>query len=203
LLADRELMTVESPADGIVYYGKFVRGRPGDSEPLSDAVSSRGSIPVNQVVMTVVQPRPMWIRATAPENQLSDLRPGLKGIATPTGYPDLNLPVTLDDVSDIPVSPGNFNVRLTVGLEGKTKLLMPGMTCKVKLVAYLNRRAITVAPKSLMTDELDDQDHSVQVLEKDGKTKERPVTVGRKTDKQVEIVKGLSEGDQVVIDPVK
>ena len=26
LLADRELMTVESPADGIVYYGKLVAG---------------------------------------------------------------------------------------------------------------------------------------------------------------------------------
>ena len=133
LLADRELMTVESPIDGIVYYGKLVRGKPGDSAPLTEAVSSRGVIQANQVVMTVVQPRPMRIRATAPENQLSDLRPGLKGVATPTGYADLNLPSTIDDVSDIPVSPGNFDVRLTVDLKGETKLLMPGMTCKVKL----------------------------------------------------------------------
>ena len=203
LLADRELMTVESPIDGIVYYGKFVRGKPGDSAPLTEAVLSRGAIQANQVVMTVVQPRPMRICAMAPENQLSDLRPGLKGVATPTGYADLNLPVTIDDVSDIPVSPGNFNVRLTVDFKGRTKLLMPGMTCKVKLIAYLNRSAITVAPKSVTTDELDDQKHSVQVLERDGTMKEQPVTVGRKTDKQVEIVKGLSEGDQVVIEPVK
>ena len=105
MLADRELMTVESPIDGIVYYGKLVRGKPGDSAPLTEAVSSRGVIQANQVVMTVVQPRPMWIRATAPENQLSDLRPGLKGVATPTGYPDLNLPVTIDNVSDIPDLP--------------------------------------------------------------------------------------------------
>ena len=141
--------------------------------------------------MTIVEPRPMFVRATVDENQLSDLRPGLKGTATPTGYPDLNLPVTLDDVSDIPISPGNFDARLTVDLRGKTKLLMPGMTCKVKLVAYLKRSAITVPPKAIITDELDDQKHSVQVLEKDGKTRDRPVTLGRKTDKQVEIVKGL------------
>jgi multidrug efflux pump subunit AcrA (membrane-fusion protein) len=41
------------------------------------------------------------------------------------------------------------------------------------------------------------------VLEKDGTTKSRPVTIGRKTDKQVEIVKGLAEGEQVVTEPKK
>jgi HlyD family secretion protein len=203
LLADRELLTVESPIDGIVYYGKFTRGKPADSASLADAVSSRGGIQANQVVMTVVEPRPMCIRATASENQLSNLRPGIKGFAAPTGYSDLNLPVTLDQVSDIPIAPGSFDVRLAVELKEGTKLLLPGMTCKVKLVAYFNRGAITVAPKSLVTDELDEQKHSVQVLEKDGKTKQRPVTVGRKTDKQIEIIKGLSEGDKVVSEPAK
>ena len=41
------------------------------------------------------------------------------------------------------------------------------------------------------------------MLEKDGTTKSRPVTIGRKTDKQVEILKGLSEGEQVVTEPEK
>jgi multidrug resistance efflux pump len=201
LLADRELMTVESPADGIVYYGKFSRGKAADSTGMSEALGGRGAIQPNQVVMTIVEPRPMFIRATAEENQLSDLRAGLKGTATPAGYPELNLPVTLDDVSDIPISPGSFDARLTVDLRGKTKLLLPGMNCKVKLVAYLNHHALTVPPKAVITDELDDQKHSVQVLEKDGKTKDRPVILGRKTEKQVEIVGGLHEGDQVVLEP--
>jgi HlyD family secretion protein len=203
LVADRKQMTIESPAEGIVYYGKFARGKSGDSSSLTEAAANKGGIPANQVVMTIVQPRPTVIRTTAPENQFSDLRPGVRGTATPTGFPDLNLPVTLDDVSSIPTSPGSFDARLTVNLAGKTKLLVPGMTCKVKLTAYLNRRAIAIAPKSLITDELDDQKHSVQVLDKDGKPQERPVTVGRKTEKQVEIVAGLSEGDKVVLEPVK
>ena len=45
----------------------------------------------NQVVMTVVQPRPMFIRASVPEEQLHYSGPDLKGIATPTGYPDLKI----------------------------------------------------------------------------------------------------------------
>ncbi len=203
LLADRGLMTVTAPADGIVYYGKLVRGKPGDATAMADALRPHGAIPPNQVVMTVVEPRPMCIRTTVPENELHDLRPGLPGTAVPTGYPDLDLPAAIDTVSDIPVSPGNFDGRLTVDLEGKTKLLRPGMTCKVKLVPYRKADAICVPPKALITDELDEHKQSVQVLDKDGKITTRPVTVGRKTDKQVEIVKGLEEGEKVVLEPVK
>jgi multidrug efflux pump subunit AcrA (membrane-fusion protein) len=54
-----------------------------------------------------------------------------------------------------------------------------------------------------VTDELDEHKHSVQVLEKDGKITTRPVTIGRKTDKQVEILKGLEEGEKVVLEPSK
>jgi len=203
LLVDRKMMTVKSPADGIVYYGQCLRGRPANSDALAKALRRNGTIQPNQVVMTVIQPRPMRICATVPEAKLHDLYPGLKGIATPTGYPKLKLPVTFDRASDIPISPGNFDVRLTVNLKGKTKLLMPGMTCKVKLVAYLKKNALTVPPKALVTDELNEQKQSVQVLGKDGKPKNRPVTVGRKTTEKVEILKGLHEGDRVVLEPKK
>jgi multidrug efflux pump subunit AcrA (membrane-fusion protein) len=80
---------------------------------------------------------------------------------------------------------------------------MPGMSCKVKLTPYLKKDALTVPPSAVVTDELDDQKQTVEVLEEDGTTKTRQVTVGRKTDKQVEILKGLNEGDQVVIEPKK
>ncbi len=203
LLADRKLMTVVAPTDGIVYYGKLVRGKASDATALGEALRPHGPVPPNQVLMTVVEPRPMNIRATVPEGDLHDVRPGLTGTAVPTGYPDLELSSTIDTVSDIPISPGNFDGRLTVDLEGKTKLLRPGMTCKVKLVPYRKTEAICVPPKALVTDELDEHKHSVQVLEKDGKITTRPVTIGRKTDKQVEILKGLEEGEKVVLEPEK
>jgi hypothetical protein len=154
-------------------------------------------------VMTVVQTRPMFVRATVQEGDLHDLRPGLPGVATSPAYPDLRLPVTLDTTSDVPISPGTFDARLTVDLKGKTKLLMPGMTCKVKLTPYLKLAAITVPPSAVVADELDDEKHTVQVLEADGTTNSRPVTVGRKTDKQVEILTGLKEGEKVVTEPTK
>ncbi len=203
LLADRKGMTVRSPAAGIVYYGRFTRGKPADSSAMESRLRLHGTVQPNQVVMTVVSPRPMCIRTTVPEKYLHDLRPGLKGTAVPTGYPDLDLPVEVDRVSDIPIAPGKFDGWLKVRLKGKSKLLMPGMTCKIKLVPYLKRDAILVPPKVIVTDELDDRKRSVQVLGEDGKPKTRPVTIGRRTDKQVEILKGLQEGEKVVLEPSK
>jgi HlyD family secretion protein len=203
LLADRELMTIRSPADGIVYYGKCTRGRFGDSTGMAESLRRYGSIMPNQVIMTVVQSRPMVIRASAAEEHLHWLRPGIKGLATPTGYPDLKLATTLDDTSDIPVGPGSFDTRFSVTLGDKTKWLMPNMTCKVKLTPYLKKDALIVPPKVVLTDDLDDQKRFVWVLPKDGKPQRRDVTVGEKTEKDIEILKGLSDGEKVLLEPPK
>ena len=53
-----------------------------------------------------------------------------------------------------------------------------------------------------MTDELDDQRY-VYLVGKDGKPAKRNVTVGQKTDKLVEIVEGLAQGDKVLLEAPK
>ena len=201
--ADREAMTVKSPADGIVFYGRWLNGKPGDANAFAEALRPHGTIQPHQlVVMTVVEPRPMHIRATASESLLADLRPSIKATAVPTGYPDIKLPAAVDRVSDIPTSPGVFDARLRLEAMDRTKGIAPGMTCKVKIVTYLKKDALCVPPSTIVTDELDEQKQTVKVL-KDGKTTVRPVTVGKKTDKQVEILDGLSEGEQVLLEPSK
>jgi HlyD family secretion protein len=203
ILADREMLTIKSPIDGIVYYGKCVRGRFSDSTMMADSLRQNGTIMPNQVVMTVVEPRPMFIRASVPEDQLHRLRPGLKGLATPSGYPDLKLAASVDEVEDIPTGPGCFDARLNVELNRKCKGLMPGMGCKVRFVPYLKKNVIAVPPKAVNTDELDDQKFYVYVPVKDGNPKKQYVTVGEKTDKLVEILKGLAEGDKVLLEAPK
>jgi multidrug efflux pump subunit AcrA (membrane-fusion protein) len=203
LLADRDMMTVKSPIDGIVYYGKSVRGKFSDSNSLAESLRPNGSIMPNQIVMTVVAPRPMSITATVPETQLHYLRPGLKGIATPTGYPDLKLSTEIDDVSDVPTAPGSFDAGLAVTLSRKSKWIMPGMSCKIKLVPYLKKDALVVPPKYIQTDDVDEDKNFVWLLDKDGKPQRRDIKVGEKTDKHVEILKGLTEGEKVSLEGPK
>jgi hypothetical protein len=203
LEGDREMMTVKSPADGVVYYGKCVRGRFADAMGMTDNLSRNGQIQPNQVFMTVVEPRPMVLRATISESELQYCRPGLAGIATPPSSPDTKLKATLDDISDIPISPGSFNAQFLVDVGPKNKWLMPGMTCKIKVTPYKKADALAVPLKAIMTEELDDEAHYVWLVKKDGKPEKRPVTLGKKTDKLQEIATGVAEGDKVLLEAPK
>ncbi len=202
LLADRELLTVKSPLEGLAYYGKSTRGKFADAQTVAEMLRPHGNVQPNQVFMTVVQPQSVVIRTTVPEEQLHRLRPGLSGVAIPSGYPDLRLPAVITRVSDVPLGPGGFDAQLKVTLDKDAQPVVPGLVCKVKLVPYLKKDALIVPPKAVLTEELDDQPY-VTLLAKDGKTTKRPVTVGNKTDKAVEILKGLAEGDQVLLEAPK
>jgi RND family efflux transporter MFP subunit len=201
LLADRQLMNVRAPVDGIVYYGSCERGRwtGGTGEELR-----RGSLlTANKVFMTVVQPRPMHVRAAVSERQLQHARAGLQGTVKPTAFPDVRLTAILERVAAVPFGSGSFDARISVAITPQAEALMPGMGCEVRFLAYENKEALTVPPAALTTDETDDQKHFVTVLEKDGKTRKQPVTVGKRSAQQVEILGGLVEGDEVLLEPTR
>lgn len=202
LQGDRERLTVHSPLEGVVYYGKCTRGKFSDAQPLADSLRAGGMVQMNQVLVTVVQPMGMTVRATIPEDQLHRLRPGLSGVAIPNGFPDWKLPAVLSQWSEIPTGPGSFDATLKVSLGKDHKAIVPGMACKVKLTAYAKKNTLAVPPSVVMTDEFDDHRY-VYLVGKDGKPAKRNVTTGEKTDKLVEIAEGLAEGDKVLVEAPK
>ncbi len=203
LRQDRAMMVVKSPADGIVYYGRCVRGKWSGmgSEPLR-----RGAgIAPNEVFMTVVQPRPMLVRVTVPETELRHIRLGLQAVVEPTGDSDRRLAAIVERVGTVPLSPGSFDGQLTVALDPQADALMPGMACEVKLVPYKKQDALTVPPKAVFSDDFDVQHRFVYVAAKTetGKPEKRLVTVGQRNDKEVEILSGLHEGEEVLLERPK
>jgi HlyD family secretion protein len=202
LEADRARMTVKSPLEGIVYYGKAVRGKFSDSVTQAEALRPFGNVQPNQVVMTVVQPQPLSVLVSIPEDKLYRMRTGLTGTAVPKAYPDTKLPVTTARVSPIPTGPGTFEGEFRLSRGGKADEMVPGMACKVEVVPYLKRNALHVPPKAVMTDEKTDETY-VWFVGKDGKPERRAVTVGEKTESQAEILKGLAAGDKVLLEAPK
>jgi len=203
LLADRAAMTVNAPMAGVVYYGKCVQGRFSGSPSGSSSLRAGVNLMPKQVLMTIVKPRPMAVLTNVVESQLHQVRAGIKGTAVPTGYPDVKLTAIVERVASIPTGSGSFDSRITVALDEKAETLMPGMTCKVTLVSYENKEALTVPPKCLKTDEVDEEKHYVYLLDKAGKPQKQYVTLGKRTAAKVEILKGLSEKDEVLIEPPK
>ncbi|HLA84239.1 MAG TPA: HlyD family efflux transporter periplasmic adaptor subunit [Thermoguttaceae bacterium] len=196
LLADRALMTVKAPADGVVYYGECVDGKwTGMTMP---AMFQRGaSLPGKKVLMTVVETRPVLIRAAASENEIRYVREGVKGKARPVAYPQKAIDAVVTEVATAPNAQNQFDTRLLV-TDQDVAPVMPGMTCVVKLIAYKTDKALTIPPTALGTDKDDDLKYFVHVVGKDGKSARRDVEVGERTAEAVEIVKGLSAGDKVL-----
>ncbi len=55
LLGDKELMEIESPADGIVYYGQCVNGRWSDTPSLINRYKPHSNVPSGSIMMTIVE----------------------------------------------------------------------------------------------------------------------------------------------------
>ncbi len=198
LQADRELMTIQSPADGVVYYGRSVDGswRRGAS---ATNLQPGGSIPANDVFITIVEPRPLRVRTSVVERHLADLQRGLQGTATPTGFPQLKLPVRLERIAKVPDAGTKFDAvfRVRLGLEADP--IMPGMTCKMEFTPYRQRGALVVPPKAVFTDEWNPQRKYVWLYREGAKPRRRTVVLGRQVDDKAEVLEGLEAGDKILL----
>ena len=110
---------------------------------------------------------------------------------------------TVDGVSDVPTAPGSFDARLTVVLDRKSKWLMPGMTCKVKLVPYLKKDAVDRAAEGRRHRRVGRRETLRLGGGQGRQVAEGAVTLGEKTEKQIEILKGLAEGEKILLEAPK
>ncbi len=198
LEADRERMTVRAPSSGLVYYGKSTRGRFSDAGSLSENLRPQGTVQLNQVIMTVVEPQPVGLRLTVPEEQLHRMRIGLEGVAIPKGYPRLRLPVVVNELATIPLRPGHFDARAQVTATEAAPRVLPGMVCELRFESYVAHDALTIPPEALQTDPHDPDQHYVYRVDAEDRPVRRDVEVGEQTDKHVEILEGLQAGDRVL-----
>src|SRR5205807_209113 len=95
-----------------------------------------GMLQPEEVFLTIVKPRPMFVRATVEEKELQDLRAGQAGKVVPASNPDRKLAAKVTQVSAVPLAAGNFEARVTLDAGPEEAALMPGMACTVKVTPY-------------------------------------------------------------------
>src|SRR5690606_38468924 len=76
LLKDRGLMEIKSPADGIVFYGQQVNGRWSDTTSLISKYKPHSKMSPGSVLMTIVEPRPLYVTAALDEAERPHLEDG-------------------------------------------------------------------------------------------------------------------------------
>jgi HlyD family secretion protein len=197
LQKDREAMTLRAPIDGVVYHGKFHKGNWTLSDALASKLAPHGTVTPDEVLLTVVNPRPVVVHLTIDEKDVHLLKPGAMGTAKVLFNPDRKLPARVTKLATVPTTPGKYDAVVALDLGPKDEPLMPGMACSVKFVPYSKKDALVVPSKAVHEE---DDKYVVHVARKNGKPETREVTPGRTEGEQTEVLSGLREGEEILVE---
>lgn len=199
LLADRALMTLKAPADGIVYYGRAVNGRWIEVSSQESKLIPFGTVTPNSVVMTIVKDRPMYVETAVGEKELPTVKAKQPAVVSPVADAEIELKAEVAKAADVPGAGNKFPVRVDLKSNDEPDWLMPGMTCKTKITVYDVKDALVIPAELLQTDK-DDPKQKYVMLQVEGEKEpvRRNVKVGKTKEKEAEIVKGLAAGDLIV-----
>jgi RND family efflux transporter MFP subunit len=197
LRADRAKLTVSAPIDGIVYLGRAVDGKWSGTAETADTLRAGGKPMAGGVLMTVVSPDSLYVRAVVPEKHFGDLRVGQEAKIALTAFAGVEVAGKLRKIDAIP-SPTGFDAEFELKAAPSGSALAAGMTGKITVVAREEAQAIAVPAEAVQTDEADASKSYVLIVGADGKSTRRDVTVGRRLGDRVEIKQGLAAGDKIL-----
>lgn len=203
LETDRAAMDLRAPNAGLLYYGRFQRGRWSGGDAVGEKLRRGGRLINDDVFMTIVEARPLAFHTSVSEKQYRNVAAGMKGYVQPTAFPEARLTAIVQKLGTVPMPSGSFDALLTVAIDDSVAALMPGMGGDAKLIAYQKDDALAVPVAAVATDDADPKKGGVYLPSKDGKPQRRDVTIGKRSDKLVEIVAGLKEGEEILADAPK
>lgn len=202
LLADRELLEVRSPADGVVYYGQCVDGSWNDVNSYLQKFKTHNEVPTDTVLMTIVSPRDLAFEAKVGEKSRPDVAVG-QSVKLQTAYEEA-APIkgAVASVESTPNSSNSFPLKIEL-VGDAPEWLRPGMTAKAKVMVYEKKKALLAPKAAVRTEEEDEEAQYVWIVTGKGdsaKVEKRSVTTGKKKGDEVEILTGLEEGDVISLE---
>ncbi|MFU8894300.1 MAG: hypothetical protein ACNA8L_11810 [Luteolibacter sp.] len=197
LQADRGLLEITAPADGMFYYGEIENGEWTAPAELMRTLVIAGRPPVKRLLATFIPAdTKLDFHAILPEATARSFGgEKSKGLATLTGRGDISIPVTLTSVASVP-SPTQQHHAIFAAEWPKDIRPVPGATAKIHVITYAREGAVVVPAKALA---FGSKGWQVELKLADGKTEKRPVTRGRANGDKVEILKGLESGQVIVL----
>ncbi len=181
---------IKAPIDGIVI---------GKPIPAGQTVAQGISNPM--VILTVADMSVMQIEAQIDESDIGKVAVGQKAAFTVDAYPGKTFSGTVSSISQKAAIQQNVvYYTVLIDVDADHNMLKPTMTARVSITAGENKNALTVPLAAVKTDKNQQQYVMVQ---KNGQIENVNVTTGLVGDDKIEIVKGLNEGDQVVLSQLK
>lgn len=177
--SQRNTFNVVSPIDGVV-------------DAVSASIGQSFASPVNPPVIRIINTSKLKVIANIAENYSGIVRTGSTAMLV---FPDLrDSLMTKITYAERFINPTSRTFSAYVSLPHNHRY-QPNMIAKVKIIAYQNNRAF-VLPAALI--QKTDQGEFVYVAAEDGKARLVPIQTGNAYEGKVEIVSGLTLGDNVI-----
>lgn len=148
-------------------------------------------------ILTLADMSTMLVKAQVSEADVIHLQPGQKAWFTVLGDPQTRYEGTLKDVLPTPEKVNDaifYYARFEV--PNPKGILRLDMTAQVHIQLTDVKNVLTI-PLSALGDPIGNNRYNVRLL-RNGETREREVVIGARNDTDVEIVKGLEEGDEAI-----
>jgi HlyD family secretion protein len=193
-----ERCTIRAPHDGILYYKKPSGSRDSITGPIEEGLAVRQK----QELFFLPDLNDMEIQMALNETVLNRITVGMRGKARFEALPDVVLEGEVTMINQIPVKQTDRGEDVkyfwgTLKLDRSAKGLTPGMTAQVEL-ALEHRPNVLVVPHQAVVSE---QNRRVCFVPRGDHLERREVKMGHGTPDWIEITEGLSEGEEVALNP--
>jgi len=149
-------------------------------------------------ILTLADMGTMLVKAQVSEADVIHLKPGQKAWFTVLGDPQTRYEGVLKDILPTPEKVNDaifYHARFEV--PNPKGVLRLDMTAQVHIQLAGEKNVLTI-PLAALGESSGDNRYNVKVL-RNGETREREVSLGSRNDTDVVVVKGLEEGEEVVI----
>jgi HlyD family secretion protein len=172
--------------------------------PFNGQISSRHAeigetVSSGNPIMEFLGTNAYTIEANVPEADITKIAQGDKAQVTLDAYGD-NFTFSAKVIEIEPASTeieGVSTYKTTFSIEGANSGIRSGMTANVTLKKVVKENALVIPARAVSTEE---GKSFVSVVQSDGTVKKTEVSLGsRNNAREVEVVKGVSEGDQLLL----
>lgn len=194
LKKDREETELRAPVPGIAVPGSFAHGKWSEVAGTRDLLVPGGRVDARTTLYTLFRAGALRVLASAEEAAAWKLQEGQSAEVRPTAGEGLALAGKVARI--LPAWEEN-KFSVTIEMEKGDERLLPGETCKARVVIAQKPDAITVPEGAVVKK----GERSLVEVWKDGKAAPRDVKAGATSDGRTEILEGLEAGERVVESP--
>ena len=144
-------------------------------------------------ILTILDPRRLCVDADIFERDIARVRKGQTVEVSVLSYPGLVFPGTIQYIGDV-LKGDTRTLTIRSEVANEDLRLKPGMFASLTIILEEQSRALAVPTAAV----LDDGDDQIVFVRKDGRFYPRVIVTGAKVDGYLEVLKGVTEGEEVV-----